>query len=92
MMAAAISTRQSRPVPNSAVMKVGVITVMLIEFIAAMPCGTGSRASAAMTKLEKAKNTPPTTPEPIAAMKVRVGRSFGSSQLLQMPVAAVSFA
>jgi len=65
-----------RPVPKSAVMKVGVITVMLIEFIAAMPLGTGSRARAAMTKFEKAKKTPPTTPEPIAATKVRVGRSF----------------
>ncbi|MER9550628.1 hypothetical protein [Mesorhizobium sp. M0322] len=29
-----------------------------------------------MTKLEKAKKTPPTTPEPSAAMKMRVGRSF----------------
>jgi hypothetical protein len=52
-----------------------VITVMLIEFIAAMPLGTGSRASAGMTKLEKAKNTPPTMPEPMAAMMVRVGKS-----------------
>lgn len=57
-------------------MKAGVMTVTLIEFIAAIPPAAGRRASAGMTKLEKAKNTPPTTPEPIAAMKIKVGRDF----------------
>src|SRR3546814_1625817 len=45
--------RQSRPVPNNAVMKPGLITVTLIEFIAATPCSDGIRPSPAMTKFEK---------------------------------------
>src|SRR3546814_2597489 len=51
-------------------MKPGLITVTLIEFIAATPCSDGIRPSPAMTKFEKPKNTPPTKAAPNAAAKL----------------------
>ena len=58
--------------PKIASMKTGVMAVMLIDCIAAIPCAAGMRASAGMTNVEKAKKTPPTTPQPIEQAKVRV--------------------
>ncbi len=43
---------------------------MLTDWNAAMPRGGGRRAKAFMTKLEKAKKTPPAEPEPSAAKTV----------------------
>ena len=48
------------------------MTVTLIEFIAATPCAGGSRSSARITKVEKAKKTPATRPVPTAPVTVRV--------------------
>src|ERR687897_309285 len=62
-----MTATQSAPVPNSAVMNAGVTAVTLIDCMAATPSRGRSSASAGMTKLEKAKNTPPFSPQPTAA-------------------------
>src|SRR5829696_2637570 len=54
-------------------------TVTLIDCMAAMPCPAGSRARAAITNDEKAKNTPATIPHPRAAAIVRT--TFKSSSI-----------
>ncbi len=56
----------------NASMNSGLITVMLMEFIAAMPCSGGSRPSAAITKVENAKKMPATRPLLTAATKVKM--------------------
>jgi hypothetical protein len=59
------------PVPNSASMNSGAGAALLMAFMAEMPGAAGSRPRAFITKVEKAKNTPPDTPAPMAAMVVR---------------------
>ena len=48
-------------------MNTGRTAVTLIEFIAEMPWAGEMRCRPGITKLEKAKNTPPITPQPMAA-------------------------
>jgi len=69
------SRRQAAPVPNNAVMNIGLITTILIDCIAAMPWAGGSWANALMTNVEKAKNAPAIKPQPSAAKKVRMKMS-----------------
>jgi len=45
-----------------------------MAFMAEMPSAAGRRPRAFITKVEKAKNTPPDTPAPTAAMMVRIRR------------------
>jgi hypothetical protein len=52
-------------------MNSGLITVMLIDCMAVIPCSAGMRPSACMTKVEKAKKIPATSALPIAPVKVR---------------------
>src|SRR3954453_1964911 len=61
----------STAVPNSSVMKSGRTAVTLMDCMAAIPCEAGSRLSPAITKVEKAKNTPPAVAVPTAVMRVR---------------------
>ena len=56
--------------PNSGAMKPGLITVTLMACMAAMPSASGLRPSAAITKFEKAKNAPPTSPHARAVTRV----------------------
>ena len=65
-----MSPRQAAAVPNSAVMKAGVTARRLIDRIAGIPWAGGSRLSAGITKLEKAKKTPATSPHPRAVISV----------------------
>src|SRR6266849_9433092 len=54
-------TRQTNVVPMNAIMKVGLMTVTLMAFMAAAPCADGRRLSAAITKdenVEDAANNP----------------------------------
>ena len=44
-----------------------------MDCIAAIPCSSGSRASAFITNEKNAKNTPATKPEPIAPNKITYG-------------------
>ena len=53
-------------------MKSGLTTVTLIDCIAATPCAAGSLASARITNVENAKNTPATRPDAIATTTVSV--------------------
>lgn len=57
---------QAAAVAKSAIMNNGLIAVMLIDCIAAMPCAGWSRERALITKVEKAKKTPATSPQPSA--------------------------
>jgi hypothetical protein len=43
-----------------------LITVILMDCMAAMPCDGWSRARALITKVEKAKKTPAISPQPCA--------------------------
>jgi hypothetical protein len=43
-----------------------LITAMLMDCMAAIPCGAGRRASAVITKVENAKKTPAMRPLPSA--------------------------
>jgi hypothetical protein len=52
-------------------MNTGVTASSLIDCIAAIPCGAGSRFNAGITKVEKAKNTPATRPQPSAVTRVQ---------------------
>src|SRR5688572_28012265 len=56
-------------------MNKGLITVMLIACMAAAPSDGRSRPRAFITKLEKAKKTPPTRPEPTAVASVSANSS-----------------
>jgi hypothetical protein len=64
--AQAATARQASAVPNTAAMNNGVTARRLIDCIAATARRAGSRFSAGMTKLEKAKNAPATSPHPRA--------------------------
>ena len=55
-------------VPNNASMNSGFGAYTLIDCIAVIPIGAGSLASDRMTNVEKAKNTPATSPLPMALM------------------------
>lgn len=70
---------QATPVPRKAVINHGLYTVILIAWKAAMPCGGGSRPRAIITKLEKAKKTPATSPQPSAAKNVKLRLLTGRS-------------
>jgi hypothetical protein len=65
------SATQTNAIPKSAIINGGVTATILIDCMAAMPCGGAKRASALMMNPEKAKKAPPTTPQPRAAMIVR---------------------
>ena len=54
----------------------GVGAAVLIDCMAAMPFAGGSRPRAFITNTEKAKKTPPTTPQPTAASVVSVRREI----------------
>jgi hypothetical protein len=58
-------------------MNSGLITVTLISCIARIPSAAGILARAAMTKLEKAKNTPPASPAPTAVPSTRTRSASG---------------
>jgi hypothetical protein len=58
---------ESKLVPRKAAMNSGLITTTLMRCIAATPAGTDSSDNAFITKVEKAKNTPPTMPAPTEA-------------------------
>jgi hypothetical protein len=64
----ATTARTTHPavVPSSASMNSGVGAWRLIDCIAAMPAGGGIRRSPLITNVEKAKNTPATSPLPTA--------------------------
>src|SRR5438270_5930027 len=62
--------RQAAAAPNSAVMNAGRTAEMLIDCMAAMPCGAGRRPSPSITNAEKPKNTPATVPQLSAATSV----------------------
>src|SRR5262245_29468459 len=49
----------------------GLMTVTLMDCMAAMPCAAGRRARAFITKEEKAKKTPPINPQPSAEKSVK---------------------
>ena len=66
----ATSPSAATAVPNSTAMNSGVIAARLIDCMAAIPSAAGRRASASMTKVEKAKNTPATSPLPRAVASV----------------------
>ena len=51
-------------------MNSGVMASRFIDCIASTPSDAGSRFSAGITKLEKAKNTPATSPQPRAVTRV----------------------
>src|SRR6266536_5833943 len=51
-------------------------TTTLIDCIAATPCAGAMRARAGITKLENAKKTPATSPEPSAAQKVKTATAL----------------
>ncbi len=61
---------QSAAVPKNAVKNTGFNTATLMDCMAAMPSAGASRPSAAMTKAEKAKNSPPMSPAPKLATNV----------------------
>jgi hypothetical protein len=60
-------------VPKSTAINSGFGAATLIACIAAMPPSAGSCRSAGMTNVEKAKNTPPAMPAPMALMVDREG-------------------
>lgn len=57
---------QAAAVPKNTPIKDGLITVILMDCMAAMPWGAGCRARAFITKDEKAKKTPAISPQPSA--------------------------
>src|SRR5262245_42165651 len=64
--ATTIATSESRPVPMKVPRNSRFNTVTLIACMAWMPSAGARRARAGITKLEKAKNTPPIAPLPSA--------------------------
>ena len=60
-------------------MKSGEGAALLIACIADEAVGAGKPPSARITNVEKAKNTPPTTPAPMAATTVNVPATPASS-------------
>jgi Lrp/AsnC family transcriptional regulator, leucine-responsive regulatory protein len=59
---------------NNANINSGLIAVIPIDCMATIPRSGWSRARAGITKVEKAKKTPATIPQPIVAVKVREKR------------------
>ena len=55
-----IAAADAIAVPNRTVMNDGLMAAMLIDCIAAIPCGAGKRPSARITMVEKANKTPAT--------------------------------
>src|SRR5262245_57090034 len=49
----------------------GLMTTTLMDCMAAMPCAAGRRARAFITKDEKAKKTPPISPQPSVERSVK---------------------
>ena len=68
-----ISSIVTKAVPKNTVKKDRFSTTILMDCIVAIPCSSGSRASAFITNEENAKNTPATKPEPIAPNKITHG-------------------
>src|SRR5690606_29526395 len=77
---AAASPSESAAVPKKTVKNQAFSTVTLIACIAATASAGGRRASAAMTKVEKAKKMPATSPAPSAASSVAQRR-------MELPIA-----
>ena len=69
---AARPARGAPAVPTKIPRNSGFSTTTLIRCIAATPCAGGSCASARITKVEKAKNTPPTVAAPRAVSRIRL--------------------
>lgn len=67
-----VRTRQIAAVPKNATRNHGLSTTMSIDCIAAIPCSGRNRPSAAITKAENAKKTPPISPHSSAAHRVGV--------------------
>ena len=67
-MAMTAAATEVPAVPNSASMNSGFGAYTLIDCIAAIPIGAGSLASDRITNVENAKNTPATSPLPMALM------------------------
>jgi len=67
-----VSARHKSAVPKKASMNPGLTTVTLMDCMAAIPCAGERRASAFITNAEKAKNTPPITPQPSPDENVRM--------------------
>ncbi|WP_333127379.1 MULTISPECIES: hypothetical protein [unclassified Microcoleus] len=63
---------QAAAVPNSAVINNGLIAVILMACMAAIPCAGWSRARAFITNVEKAKKTPAISPQPSAEKSFNV--------------------
>ena len=72
LIAATITRRQAATVPRKAPKNQEFTTATLMDCIAAMPSSAGSRASAFITKVEKAKKTPAIVPQPSAVTSVRM--------------------
>src|SRR5688572_1851021 len=69
------SARLAAAVPRNTSMNHGLMTVRLMDCMAAIPSPCGMRASAFMMKVEKAKNTPAIKAQPSAVSSVRTGRT-----------------
>src|SRR3954471_18111757 len=65
---------QTTPVPSHRSMNAGVGAWRLIDCITAIPAGAAARRRPSITKVDHAKNTPPFSPQPIAAARVRTSR------------------
>src|SRR4030095_9438582 len=66
--------RRTQPaaVPKKTAKNAGLITATLMDCMAAIPCAGEKRASAFITDAEKAKNTPPISPQPSPDANVRM--------------------
>ena len=66
--------RKTQPaaVPKKKAKNKGLITAMLMDCIATIPCAGERRANAFITNAEKAKNTPPISPQPSPDRNVRM--------------------
>ena len=63
---------------KNAAMNQGLITVILIDCMVAIPWDVGCLARACMTKVEKAKKIPPLTALPTVANKINGRRKFST--------------
>ena len=95
-MAMTAAATEVPAVPNSASMNSGFGAYTLIDCIAAIPIGAGSLASDRITNVEKAKNTPATSPLPMALMNTKhPGATLdhhATSSSSQTPAAAAAVA
>jgi hypothetical protein len=67
-----VTKRQTAAVAKSAVINQGLIALILIDCIAAMPWAGSSWARAGITKVEKAKKTPAIIPHPSTAKSFKI--------------------